>query len=44
MWSWHCYWGFGLGFEWTESTYDGDTISHFLINIGCLRLQRSEWA
>jgi hypothetical protein len=42
MWSFYFYYGFGLGVEWTETELNGDTISHFLINLGCLRIQRSE--
>lgn len=45
MWSWHWYWGISFGIEWTESEWhSGEVISHFLINIGCLRIQYSEWA
>jgi len=44
MWSFYFYYGFGLGVEWTETELNGDTISHFLIDLGCLRIQRSEWA
>lgn len=43
MWSWHFYWGLNFGFEIYEDMIEDDPVEYFLINIGCLRIQRAEY-
>jgi hypothetical protein len=47
MWSWHWFAGFHFGLEWYESEKIDDSknktqYSYFIIDLGCLRIQRCE--
>ena len=47
MWSWHWFAGFHFGLEWYESEKIDDSknktqYSYFIIDLGCLRMQRCE--
>ena len=49
MWTVYLYWGFNIGFELYEDyiAVDGkedQKIEYFLINLGCIRIQRGIYA
>ena len=39
MWTWHWFLGLHLGFEWYETTREGEVYEYFILDILCLRIQ-----
>ena len=39
MWTWHWFLGLHLGFEWYETTKEGEAYEYFILDILFLRIQ-----